>query len=102
MVKVGKPSDDDLLDALIRAAAKRHGFHLDIEGWSRRTYDVLIGDRLGKKRRVARIESFVVRDGVIRVFDDSALPFAEELGAEIEKTFESLKEVVLVRDRLPE
>ncbi len=102
MVKVQRPSEDDVLDAMIRTLAQRHGLSLDVEGWSRKTYDLLTGERLGKKRRVARVESFVTRDGVIRVFDDVALPFAEALGAEIEKAFPAVREAVVLRDRLPE
>jgi hypothetical protein len=42
------------------------------------------------------VESFTTTNGEIRIFDDSAVPFAEELGGILEKDF-GIGEAVVIR-----
>ena len=97
MVKIQGSSDEVLLDKLIHELVARHGFYLDVTGWTRKTYSVYRSSgRGGPTKLLAQIESFVTTSGEIVVFEDEALPFAEELGGEIEKQL-GVKEAVLLR-----
>lgn len=97
MVKIQGSSDEVLLDKLIHELVDKHGFHLDVTGWTRKTYSVYRSSgRGGPTKLLAQIESFVTTSGEIALFDDEALPFAEELGGEIEKQL-GVKEAVLLR-----
>lgn len=101
MVRVRETDPFDRLDALVRAAAERHDFKLDVSGWTRKTYDVYVKTRrVGGMDHLARIESFAVQSGEIRVFDDRALPFAEELGEAIEREL-GVTEAVIIREPAP-
>lgn len=103
MVKIqGPTSDPDRLDRLLADACKKHGFRLDVEGWTRKTYDVYAGQARNRDSvLVARVESIATTNGEIRVFDDRALPLAQELGEALEREF-GVKEATIVRDKLPE
>jgi hypothetical protein len=96
MVRIqGPTSDYDRLDALVRQIAETRGLHLDVTGWTRRTYDLYSdGGRLGKRVLLVRIESFATTSGEIRVFDDAGLPIAEELGGRLERDFGIAEAVV--------
>jgi hypothetical protein len=97
MVKIQGSSDEVLLDKLIHELVAKHGFYLDVTGWTRKTYNVYRSSgRGGPTRLLAQIESFVTTSGEIVVFEDEALPFAEELGGAIEKQL-GVKEAVLLR-----
>jgi len=88
MVKIEGPSDYDRLDAMVTRVARDHGLVLDVNGWSRKTYDVFeVESRLAKRVRVARVESFATTSGEIQVFDDRGLAFAQALGVELEQEF---------------
>lgn len=103
MVRVQEPSPDEKLHALVRELCARHGLRLDVEGWARRTYDAYVTDgRLGRRRRVARVESFATTNGEIRIFDDAAMAFATELGARLEQAFPSIGEATILREPPPE
>lgn len=98
MVKIQGPSDYEKLDELVAKTAERHGLRLDVTGWTRKTYDVYQGnDRLDATQLIARVESFATTSGEIIVFDDSGMSFAEDLGAGLEREFESVLEAVVVR-----
>ena len=103
MVKIqGSNADPDRLDRLLADACKKHGFRLDVEGWTRKTYDVYAGQARNRDNAlIARVESIAATNGEIRVYDDRALPLAQELGEALEREF-GVKEAVIVRDRLPE
>jgi len=102
MVKIREASADDKLDAIMQETTKRHGFTLDVLGWARKTYNVILRDRkTGKDQLLARVESFAMTSGEIRVFDDKALRFAEDVGQQLETAFK-LKEVVILREPTPE
>ena len=97
MVKIQGPSDYDKLDELVRSLAEKHSFRLDTVGWTRKTYDLYTPDmREGPHRLLARVESIATTNGEIRVFDDSALGFAEDLGTALEKDF-GVTEAVVIR-----
>lgn len=97
MVKIQGPSEYDRLDQAMRGLAHKHGFRLDVIGWSRKTYDFYTPEvREGTSRLLARVESFATTNGEIRVFDDRALAFAEEAGGILEKDF-GVAEAVVVR-----
>ncbi len=100
MVKTQGPSDYERLDEIITALAAKHGLRLDVSGWTRKTYDVYAAhhERIPKTSVLARVESFATTGGEIRVFDDRAMPFAEELGAALERDFGVAEATVL---RLP-
>jgi hypothetical protein len=98
MVRIDKPSPADQLDAMVRRLCERFGYRLDVEGWARRTYDIYQGDPRDVVRRLARVESFATTNGEVRVFEESALPFAQALGQEIEQAF-GIREAVIVRER---
>lgn len=103
MVKTRGPSDYDRLEQLVEELARKHELRLSVSGWTRKTFEVFDSDR---KRTpgtelLARIESFATTNGEIRVYDDRAMPFAEELGAALEKEFE-IGEATLLRLPRPE
>lgn len=103
MVRIQEPSPDERLHTLVRELCDRHGLRLDVEGWARRTYDVYVSDgRLGRRRRVARVESFATTNGEIRVYDAAAMPFAAELGARLEQAFPAIGEATILREPPPE
>lgn len=92
-------SDDERLDSLLTRLAESHGFTLHRAGWSRKTYDLFHKTALREHGAfVARVESNATYTGEIRVFDDRALAFAEELGGELENGFEVREATIL---RLP-
>lgn len=97
MVRIQGSSDDVVLDNLIRGLVDKHGFYLDVTGWTRKTYNVYRSSgRGGPTKLMAQVESFVTTSGEIVVFDDEALPFAEELGTALEERLR-VKEAVLLR-----
>lgn len=97
MVKIQGPSESDKLDQAMKELGEKHGFRLDVIGWSRKTYDFYSAEvRQGPRKLLARVESFVTTNGEIRVFDDTALAFAEDLGAILEKDF-AVTEAVVIR-----
>ncbi len=101
MVKIQGTSDDTRFDALIHELVDKHGFYLDVTGWTRKTYNVYRSSgRGGPTTLLARIESFATTSGEIMIFDDEALPFAEELGAALEKQL-GVKEAVVLRQPPP-
>ena len=96
MVKIQGPDEYEKLDGVMRSLAEKHGFHLDTIGWTRKTYDFYTPDvRQGPHRLLARVESFATTNGEIRIFDDAALAFAEELGGILEQDFEVTEAVVI-------
>ncbi len=102
MVRIERP-DDELtrLGALVRRLAAEHGLHVVETGWARKTYELLqpIPDDPRKRRRkVARLESYVLQSGEIELLDDAGLPFAEALGKALEEEL-GLKEAVIRRAR---
>jgi hypothetical protein len=102
MVKIREASGDDKLDAIMQETTRRHGFSLDVLGWARKTYNVILPNRkTGKDELLARVESFAMTSGEVRVFNDKALTFAEDLGQQLETAFK-LKEAVILREPTPE
>jgi len=103
MVKTQGLSDYDRLDALINELCTKHGFKLSVEGWTRKTYNVLSVPHKGlpSSQLLARIESFATANGEVRVFDDRAMQFAEELGKALEETF-SVGEATVLRVPRPD
>lgn len=103
MVKIqGSSTDPDRLDRLIAEACKKHGFRLDVEGWTRKTFDVYAGQARNRDSAlVARIESIAATNGEILVFDDRALQFAQEVGEALEREF-GVREATIVKGRPPE
>ena len=102
MVKMQEPSDSEKLDGLMEKTCQEHGFKLHTGGWSRKTYDVyLTTEEPATNVLMARIETYAIQSGEIRVFDERALPFAQSLGEALERTF-PLEEAVIVRQRPPE
>lgn len=103
MVKIqGSSTDPDRLDRMLEAVCKQHGFRLDVEGWTRKTFDVYAGQARNRDSvLVARIESIATTTGEIRVFDDRALAFAQSVGEALERDF-GVREATIVKDRLPE
>ena len=98
MVRIQGSSDDTKLDALIRELVDKHGFRLEVTGWTRKTYDVHRSKgREGTGALLARIESFATTNGEIVIFDEEALPFAEELGGGLESQLGVAEAVVLQR-----
>ncbi len=101
MVRIQGSSDDTILDAQIRELVDKHGFFLDVTGWTRKTYTVYRSSgKGGPGQPLAQIESFATTSGEIMIFDDEALPFAEELGAALEKQL-GVKEAVVLRQPPP-
>jgi hypothetical protein len=103
MVKIqGQNADPERLDQLMAEVCKKFGFRLDVEGWTRKTYDVYAGQARNRDSAlIARVESIAATNGEIRVFDDRALPLAHEVGMALEREF-GVKEATIVRDRLPD
>lgn len=102
MVKVKNISDSDKLESLINTTCIKHGFKLYIEGWTRKTFDVFKEERrINKLDHLARIESLAVTNGEIRIFDDQAGEFVQELGEAIEEAFD-LEEAIVIREKRPE
>lgn len=92
------PDDADRLDQAVAEAAVRHGLRLDVEGWARKTYDLYVGSvRNRDQKLVARVESFAITDGVIRVYDERGLAFAQEVGEVLEREF-GVAEAVIRRE----
>lgn len=90
-------SDDERLDRLVAELTARHGLRLERTGWARKTYDLFYPDRQADRfPLVARVETFAAVNGEVRVYDDRGLPFAEALGAELEKGF-GVKEATILR-----
>jgi hypothetical protein len=103
VVRIQEPAPDDRLHALLTELCAGAGLRLDVEGWARRTYDVYSVDgRFGRRRRLLRVESIASTNGEIRVFDDSAMPFATELGARLEQAFPAIGEATILREPAPE
>lgn len=101
MVKVRESEEYERLEQLVLECARRHGFSVQIEGWTRKTYDVFrVNEAAKEAERVARIESFATTSGEIRVFDEAALDFAQDLGAHMEESF-SIPEAVIIRQPPP-
>jgi uncharacterized protein with GYD domain len=98
MVRVVRqePSDDERLDRLIAQLAQKHGLKLDRTGWARKTYD-LFAPVPGTDHAVlaARVETLATVNGEVRVYDDRALPFGEELAGELERAF-GVKEATIL------
>ncbi|MBI2193365.1 MAG: hypothetical protein HYU36_15430 [Planctomycetes bacterium] len=102
MVKIQGSSEYDKLDGIVQEACSKHGFKLQVTGWARKTYDIFFEEKKTKKlEHVARVESFATTSGEIRVFDDRALPFAQDLGQALESAFK-LTEAVVIREKRPE
>lgn len=98
MVDIQEPSDPEKLEQLIQVAAARYSYHLDVSGWTRKTYDVFKSQKKGSaSQKMARIESFAATSGEITIYTDEALGFAMELGGELEKSF-ALTESKIIRD----
>ena len=97
MVRIQGSSDDTILDAQIRELVDKHGFFLDVTGWTRKTYTVYRSSgKGGPGQPLAQIESFATTSGEIVIFDEAALPFAEDLGGVLEKQL-GIKEAVVVQ-----
>ncbi len=100
MVRIEGQSDYEKLDALMHELTAKHDLKLNITGWTRKTYDAFRQDkRHAKTELLARVESFATTNGEITLFDDSALAFAEELGAALENEFGIAEAVVVKRPR---
>lgn len=100
MVKVRQADPYETLDQLVRDAARTHSLKLQVDGWTRKTYDIyLVHEREFRDTHLARIESLATTSGEIRYFDDRALPFCEDLGGRIEAAFHI--EATLIKERAP-
>ena len=96
MIKNKNKSEFDRLEALIKELCQKYHFTLMIDGWTRKTFDIFqMGERLGKTKRMARVESLAVSNGEIHYFDEEAYDFACELGHRLEKDF-GIEEAVLI------
>jgi hypothetical protein len=102
MVKIQGKSDYDRLDELVHAAAAKFEWKINTTGWTRKTYDVYrSADSQERTIEVlARVESFATTNGEITIFRDDAMPFAQELGATLEKEFD-IEEAVIVQKASP-
>ncbi len=101
MVRIQATSDYDRLDALIREIVDQHDLHLDVIGWTRKTYNIYrMNGRRDPAVLLARVESFATTNGEITVFDDTAISFAEQLGAALEEQF-VVGEAVVVKQPPP-
>ena len=98
MVKIQGTCEYDKLDTLVNELVKTHGLIVEVTGWTRKTYDVYCpsDEQARTVLLYARIESFATTNGQISVFDERAMPFAEELGAAFETQFD-IEEAVIVR-----
>ena len=104
MVKTQGLSEYDRLDALVQGLVQKHGLRLDVSGWTRKTYDVFAATnekRMPRTDWLARIESYATTSGEVRVFDDRAQAFAEELASALEKEF-GIEEATVLRVPRPE
>ena len=97
MVKTQGPNEYDRLDEMIQRLCGEHGLRLEVSGWTRKTYDVLVegGSRTPRSELVARIESFATTSGEVRVFDDRGAAFATDVGAALESDFGVAGAIVL-------
>ena len=101
MVKFQEPSDYDKLDQIIRDIVAKLGLHLEVAGWTRKTYDIYTSDgRLNTRQLISRVESFATTSGEVRIFDDRATEFATQLGEAIENSF-AVDEAVIIRESRP-
>ena len=99
MVRIQEPTEYDKLDAIMSRVCERHGLKLQVQGWTRKTYDVYREDKVaGTEEHLARVESFATTNGEIRIYSDEAMEFAGELAGELEQAFE-IGEAVIVRDK---
>lgn len=104
MVKIQEtPSSEyEKLDRIIQDLCERHGLHLEVTGWARKTYDIhWINKKTHRTELIARVESFVTVSGEILVFDDRGIEFAQDLGSAVESKF-NVAEAVIIRARKPE
>ena len=99
MVKVQGKSDYDKLDELVRSIAEKHELKLIETGWTRKTYDVYRPKDRSESRIeiLARVESFATTNGEIAIFDQSAMPFAQDLGEALEREFEIAEATIVER-----
>jgi len=100
MVRIQQQSDDERLDALIHRLCDELDLHLEITGWTRKTWDVYARDNRRSSKLLARVESFVLTSGEIRIYDDDAMAFAEALGTALEGDF-GIGETVVIREAPP-
>ena len=101
MVKIREPDEHEKLEAIIEKACESHGLKLDIQGWTRKTYDIFVDSRdVGGMTHLIRLESFATRSGEIRVFHDDGLAVAQEIGAAMEGAL-AIEEAVIIRDDAP-
>ncbi len=98
MVKIqGPQSEYDRLDALVHELVAEHGLHLDLTGWTRKTYDVYDGDgRHPQRKLLVRVESFATTNGEVEVFDEAGMGLAEAIATRLEAEF-GVAEAVVVR-----
>lgn len=98
MVRIQDPlSEYDRLERLVREVADEHRADLDVNGWTRKTYDFYSdAGRHERRRLLLRVESFATTNGEVTVFDDDGMPIAERLAARLEQEFD-LEEAVIVR-----
>jgi hypothetical protein len=101
MVRIEGQSDYEKLDALMLELTAKHDLKLNVTGWTRKTYDAYRqAKRHDQTDIMARVESFATTNGEITVFDEAAMPFAQELGAALEKEF-GIAEAVVVKRSAP-
>lgn len=98
MVRMAQPqSENDKLAAIVERLAAKHGFEVYKSGWARTTYEVNVRDpRSRDLRLLVSLESFATVSGEILLFAPEGRAYAEELGAEMEKTFPDVKEAVII------
>ena len=85
---VSRPSEFERLEALVRAAAARHGFRVEVTGWTRKTFDVYLEHpRERSSEPMAQIESYATVDGAVKVLDARAVAFADDLRVAIRAAF---------------
>ena len=98
MVRIEKPqSENERLSDLISELAAKHGYEVYKAGWARTTYDVNLRDpRTRDLKPLVRVESFATVSGEIQLLAPEGRALAEELGAELEKTFPEVKEAVII------
>lgn len=102
MVKIKDNSEYDKLDELLRNLCDKYGYKLYVNGWTRKTYDVFIEDRMaGTSNHIARIESLATSTGEIHFFEDDAAEFVTEVGEQLEATFD-ITEATILRTAQPE
>ncbi|MCJ8329272.1 MAG: hypothetical protein HRT89_08345 [Lentisphaeria bacterium] len=97
MVKTHTEDNDEKLERLIRECCEKYALVLYVQGWSRKTFDILEPEKNGRhKCLMARIESLAVQNGEILYFDDSVLEFCMELANLFEENFD-IKEAQLIK-----